>query len=608
MSRRTGSPRILLLLLLLSLSVAGAYALPDVRVRAVLGSSTVQVGGNAELQIQVTGSDHPKRPRFPSLDGASVTYEGGSENDSTQITVVNGNQSTVVNKGYVFTYMIRPDRTGTLSIPPLAVSVAGGIYRTRPVSLSVSKAARTTAFLLRLELDKHRLFVGEPDVMTVKWYISENVANVSFHLPMLGSPAFDVRVLSPSAKGGGHVQLPLGTRRVTATRSAAVVQGRSYTLIRFREVLVPKRPGRFSFTDSSVELTTQPSAGAFFNSFFGGNSSPRDYVIPANPVNLTVRPLPMAGRPSNFTGLVGQFSLQASASPATVNVGDPISLKIRLSGGADIASAAIPSLATMAGFKGHFKLPQGRPSGTVTGTTKTFSQTIRATSDRVHMIPQIKIPYFDPATGKYAMLRSAAMKLVVRPTHILTAKDLQGAPAPSTSAASSAPTAASAGIDYNYEGRDVLRHGTFSSVAALAQPLPATAAGIPLLAFLGLLATRFIVRRRRRRGEDAREAERELRRLCESGAGEEGRLPVIFSALRAYLSRRLGVGNLSGDYETYRPHLPTPDLEQRVRELFLLYDRHRYSGAAAVEIAEGTQQLARGCLQVVALLNGGGAK
>ena len=59
----------------------------------------------------------------------------------------------------------------------------------------------------------------------------------------------------------------------------------------------------------------------------------RRVELSAEPETLTVLPLPRENVPANFNGAVGSFSLaQFEAGPATVAVGDPVTLKIRIAG------------------------------------------------------------------------------------------------------------------------------------------------------------------------------------------------------------------------------------------------------------------------------------
>ena len=56
-------------------------------------------------------------------------------------------------------------------------------------------------------------------------------------------------------------------------------------------------------------------------------------MVSSQPLKLTVLPLPEEGKPSGFYGLVGQYTISASATPTKVNVGDPITLTVKVGGG-----------------------------------------------------------------------------------------------------------------------------------------------------------------------------------------------------------------------------------------------------------------------------------
>lgn len=601
--RRIGLCTAAICVFLTAVSIGPVAAAPAVTVTASVASHHVFVGGTVRLQVRVKGSDHPGKPQFPPHHGFSASFRGGSADDSTSITIINGNETTIENTGYVYSYSLSPKHSGSLTIPGIVVEVNGKSYRTDPIRLTVSRPQKTTAFLLDLSLSRHVVYVGEPVVLTVDWYISRNVSSVNFNLPILQDGAFQSKRITVGRSRQSTVQLPLGKGRVTATRSNAVENGRSYTRISFKRLLIPRMPGSYDFANSSVDFVTQSSSASVFGSFFGSPPSQRTWVIPGTTLRIDVKKLPAAGRPVGFTGLVGSnFSLSATATPKIVNVGDPISLEITLKGGAGIEDAEVPPLSTMPGFGTAFSLPAGRPPGALKGDRKIFTQTIRAKSDRVVRIPPVDVPYFDPSSGSYAILRSRAIGIRVRPTHILTAKDLQGV-ATSASASSSVPQISSGGIDYNYEGRDLLTRGAYSPAVLVARPGPAAIAAAPLAAFLVLFGfTRIRERSGGARRGGTRGLAREVLSLCGNDAERRPEVDAIFAAFRRYLRARFDLPTKAPDYSDVRPRLTDPALSARIAGLYSLHDELRFAPDGVLNRSGGVEQLSSECAAIVSLL------
>ncbi|HUX20484.1 MAG TPA: BatD family protein, partial [Spirochaetia bacterium] len=354
----------------------------------------------------------------------------------------------------------------------------------------------------------------------------------------------------------------------------------------------------------SVEMTARSSSSSLFDSSFSGGAPARTYVVPGTPLHIEVHPLPLAGRPSDYTGLIGHFQLSVSASPTTVNVGDPITLTMKLTGGPGLASVEIPRLSSMPGFLKAFRIPADRSAGSTSGSTKTFTQSIRAVSDRVSKIPPVVIPYFDPTTGQYTLLKSAPVKLTVRPTHILTAKNLQGAVPARPAGVAGEPVASSKGINYNYEGVRVLERSSYSPLSALTRPVPLAAAVLPLLSFIGFVGFQW---GRQSRGRAWRNvvagASRELLRICSQEESTD-RFSEVFSAFKRYLQVRLKLSKRIAGYGDLQGLLPKGELDEAVRSLFHVYETHRYSGSDNEGKGDAVETLVGGAIRVVRLFDG----
>ena len=141
-------------------------------------------------------------------------------------------------------------------------------------------------------------------------------------------------------------------------------------------------------------------------------------------------PLPEAGRPASFTGAVGNFALKASARPLQVAVGDPITLTVDitdLSGNADMDAIQPPAIGpdTMGG---DFRIPSAPLAGTVNGSTKTFTQTVRPTRTGIDAIPPLEFSWFDPVLRTYRSAQTPPIAISVAPAELLATDAVVGAP------------------------------------------------------------------------------------------------------------------------------------------------------------------------------------
>src|SRR5262249_56847351 len=78
--------------------------------------------------------------------------------------------------------------------------------------------------------------------------------------------------------------------------------------------------------------------------FYGG--PPRQPVeLTSQPLVLDVLPLPEQGKPADFSGAVGRFSLDVRGAPLDVTAGDPVTMTYTLRGDGDLSSVAPPAIA-----------------------------------------------------------------------------------------------------------------------------------------------------------------------------------------------------------------------------------------------------------------------
>jgi hypothetical protein len=142
----------------------------------------------------------------------------------------------------------------------------------------------------------------------------------------------------------------------------------------------------------------------------------RRVALSAEPETLTVLPLPKENMPANFNGAVGSFSMTLSAGPTNVAAGDPVTVRIQISGRGAFDSLALPEQAAWRDFKTY------PPTTKVEVTdalglqgTKTFEQVVVPQSADIKTLPAISFSFFDPDQKSYRTLTQPPVALLVRP-------------------------------------------------------------------------------------------------------------------------------------------------------------------------------------------------
>ena len=411
--------------------------------RAAVQSQQVYVGQHFLLQIQVQGTDQPDPVDISALEEEfTVSEAGGGASNSTSVSIVNGRMTQQVRRGYNFNYRLAARRAGAAQIPALVISAEGRSARTVPIALRVMPPQENDDFKLRLSLSESRAYVGQAVTLTVEWYLARQVREYSFTLPLLEDRRFEI--VEPPATGSGQgssdeIEIQLGDRRAKGRTSAGELNGRRYTVLRFQKLLIPREAGSISLPAATVTFTSpRPGqtrrrdlfddffGGSLFSGAFGGGPVLETLAIPSGRPKLEVLDLPSEGRPAGFNGWIGKFALQADATPASVMVGEPITLSLEVKGSNAFSTLPLPALDQQAALARDFKVPREIGAAQSRDGELHFTQTLRARHDGVDAIPPIELPYFDPDLGEYAITRSEPIPLTVEPSRIVTADDAEG--------------------------------------------------------------------------------------------------------------------------------------------------------------------------------------
>jgi hypothetical protein len=126
------------------------------------------------------------------------------------------------------------------------------------------------------------------------------------------------------------------------------------------------------------------------------------------PVNLNINPIPGNGRPSDFSGAIGQFSFDVNAAPEDVAVGDLVTVTMKIHGDGNLERVSAPRLTTGQNFKTYD--PERADEKPVEGE-KTFKQICIPQSTNAALIPAISFSYFDGREAAYKTITRGPFSL-----------------------------------------------------------------------------------------------------------------------------------------------------------------------------------------------------
>ncbi len=507
------------------MAVLAASASGQVQVSAQVDSGKdIYVGEGFTFYIVIQGSDNAGQVDLEPLRQYNPQSMGSRKHSS--VNIINNKRTQSITT--IMTYTLTASQAGQTRLPSLTVEHEGKTYQTNPVAVNIIKPGTTDQLDLEVTLSQQQCYVGQPVIMTVKFYISTNIGDFQFNIPAFSNDAFYIEepdVSNPQAK---LYRLNTGIP-INVSQYRVVHNDKDSILLSFSKVLIPKQSGKIAMQPASVSAAVavgRTRSRDPFDSFFGSQVSYRRFMVASEPLELEVLPLPRQDKPAQFYGLVGQYTISASATPTTVNVGDPITLTVKIGGSKYLKPVQWPALEQVQALAANFKIPSQKASPTIDSGFKVFTQTIRANNDHVSEIPPIPLAYFDAEQGRYVTATTEPIKLEVAPTKILTNADLEGS---DFTPINREIEAIRKGLSANYEALETLDDMSFSLLAAIGSPGYAVLWAVPLLG----LITSFLIKifshtspekaAARRRRQACGKALAQLKKLCVEGVPPSNR-------------------------------------------------------------------------------------
>jgi hypothetical protein len=609
-----------------------------VSVKALVEKETVSQGEPFVFQIHLEGADISPGSAQPDMSGFkdfSVESLGGQSNNRSSISIVNGKMNKVESFGYVYSFRLTPKKTGRLVIPSVSVAVdtqGTKVLRTEQIAIQVNAPESSDDFQLEVHYSKTRFYVGEPVILTVTWYLSRGVEGVNFNLPVLETEG--LTVMDPKVEqdpGKQYVQIQVGPQGpILAEKGSKTHKAREYTTVTFRKVLFAREPSTFQIPESTVSSrslvgysrsgrSNSPFDDFFNDDFFnpGRRGVYKTFVARSEPVVLTSLELPREGRPANFSGCVGSFHIETSADPTEVSVGDPVSLRVSISGTEYLDNIELPPLSKDPELEKDFKIPEEMAAGLIKDGSKVFTQTLRAKSEEVKAIPPVRFSYFNPDIEQYQTASSKPIPLRVKPTRIVTEADIEGRAA--VGPAKNELEAWSKGIAYNYEGPEVLENESRTLTSLLRSPLWLSSLVLPFSLYLALFV--FVkVRRKQISDPDGSRSRKALATFAKrietisrnmedpagsSASGVAQSCSSLLDGVRRYLGDKLRIDGAALTFADVESRLRDRNVDAEtirgLNDIFTLCEQGYYGGGVgSPEVLSG---LAQDALRVVRSLD-----
>jgi hypothetical protein len=493
---------------------------------ASLDRDTITLGEEASLSLTFEGGSPDNIPIPQGIPNLQIT-EGGT---STQFKLFNGQSSSSV----THTFRLTPRQPGDYMIPAITVNVGGEQLRSQPVTLKVLKPSAASAqainsgtelAFLKLVLPRKEVFVGETFTAQLQLCILNRV-----------QWAGQIQLTAFPADGFNVGKMVEGQKRQVQIGSGV------YTVIPIEVALKPVKAGQLTIGPITFGLVVELPGNGRRDVFdpFGmfNHGEQRQISVATSSETVQSLTLPRDGAPADFNGAIGKFTMAMNAGPTNVAAGDPITVKIQISGRGSLDSLTLPEQPAWRDFKTY------PPTTKVETTdqlglqgTKTFEQIVTPQTAEIKALPSVSFSFFDPEVKAYRTLTQPPIPLAVRPGGLAAAPTVLASP--QNRADSSPPPA-----------RDIVPNK--QHLGALAQMAPPLAQqtwflalqGVPLVAFVSAV----LIRRRaenlannprlRRQREVTTQVEQGLRDLHRLAA--ENNSDQFFATIVRLLQEQLG--------------------------------------------------------------------
>ncbi len=353
---------------------------------ATVNANKISLQDVLELSLTIHGSkEDVKDIPLPAIDGFDSRYVG----PQTRFFVVNG----VSSSEHSFVYNLFPLKTGHFQIPAVTLIVDGKTFTTKPIEIDVeersteSKSPVDVALkqqesiedkvFLKASLATPKVYVGQKTPLRMKVYVKD----LSLQL-----------AAAPSLKPDGFT----ADATCTMEKGRETLNGIAYDTLTFDTNIYPTHAGRIAvgpFQAVGQLIYRIKESNDFFQEFFG-RAETRPITLNEKAVTLEVMDLPSQEVPADFTGAVGRYDFKAIVGPNVVKLGDPLTLRMTISGEGPIKTLTMPSL-----NDDRFKTydPQIKDED----NSRNYEQVIIPTDPNVAEVPAVRFSYFDPQEQQY---------------------------------------------------------------------------------------------------------------------------------------------------------------------------------------------------------------
>jgi RNA-binding protein YhbY len=378
----------------------------------------VAAGEQFQLTFTFTGSDVNSVRNLKAPDFNQFVVISGP-NQSTNMQWINGQMSASI----VYTYILYARQAGKFTIGSATIEYKGKALKSSVIQIEVTQGKPKQQqkqpdqpsadigdnLIVKAFSDKQRVRLGEQLIVTFKLYTRVSVSGYN----LAKAPAFD-------GFWGEDFEMPKQPGQTNET-----LNGKQYrSVVMKKTALFATQAGNLKIAPLEVRCAVQVQTkrrgndpfDQFFNDPFFQQVQTTNLDVKSNPLTITVDPLPV-NAPSGFSGAIGLFTFNASVDKHSVKAGDPITLKVTVSGSGNIKLVTLPKPqlpADIESYEPKISEDISRDGGIIRGK-KTAEYLLIPRNAGQRVLEPMPFVYFDLDRKEYVTLRSPRFEFSIEP-------------------------------------------------------------------------------------------------------------------------------------------------------------------------------------------------
>tara|TARA_B100000809_G_scaffold264521_1_gene320584 strand:- start:3574 stop:5346 length:1773 start_codon:yes stop_codon:yes gene_type:complete len=377
-----------------------SFGLVQSQVSFVAKVSKKTLGINERLRVNFEMNQDGDNFVPPSFKGFNVV---GGPNQSISNSWINGKRSY----SKTYSYFLAPKSQGKFTINQATIEIDDQIYKTTLLNIVVTAAVtkpkdgNNADYLasenvhLIAEVSNETPYLNEAISVVYKLYVSNDVS-ITRSWQEIDTPKFE-DFWSQNIVDKGKQQIFEGT-----------FKGKPYRYVILRKaVLYPQKTGALIIEPLTLDIPIDVQGNS--RDIFGRRRMTRvNRTISAGKRTITVKPLPIEGKPDNFSGAVGNFNFNVSTNKSTLNANEALELKIRVKGTGNLKLFNLPSLKLPSSLEVYEPVRDNNVAVNIKGMNGFINDTYTVIPQYKGSYPirPITFSYFNPASKSYKTVSS----------------------------------------------------------------------------------------------------------------------------------------------------------------------------------------------------------